>query len=727
MISNIKIENFKSIRKAEIEFTNGLVVIKGPNAVGKSSLIQAMKFALYGATAVAGGRNIIPTYGKKDCLVELTLASGHIVTRTLKDCEITLDGRQVASGNKPCVEFITDLIGLDMKGFSVFHLSDQGETAALLTLGATELQRRVEKFSGIDVLDSSIKSARSDLTFMAGQMEGKSLVDLEPIQADLASKEADEKLSSDVVVTAGAGLALAKEARQTSRDDLHAGQAHNRKAEKNLLEKKKLQSFLDLYEQELSEKLTSLDAAKAKVTVSPDYVQDKIQKVQEVLQNGLTHNQRRADAKEALVFALEDLESSKARVKAFIQNQADREDLAKELAEAEALYIPLHDRHLTQAEAVARLSAQRDAITEAVKEAICPTCKRPFEGHDVKQLDDEWRDLTDEWSLATKELEVIRSDMVHSKSVLNSIVDRVRSLDAIPDPAPELARMEASVEKSRAVAEGPMAAVADTRVHLTDLQEQWSEAAATADKVRRLGKQTGKLSGDIADAKKGLKALPSLAPVNIQGLEAAVDVAVDSLVIAKDNLMEAKAAHITSQQAVMTQQQVLIEAEDANKVVTRLSTDLHYTKELVAYLVSSRERFLNTVWDTILHNAAAFCKVATKNWLGPDGTPKTIDTVARKDGAFSFSENGVMQPISGASGAQRAFIGVGIRLGMSIALRGTHSLLVLDEPTSDMSDENANALAGALLCLPGQVLMVTHRAHEQLSANTVIDMGELAT
>ena len=48
MITSVKLDNFLSHRDTELTFDNGITVFIGGNGAGKSSIIDAMTFALFG-------------------------------------------------------------------------------------------------------------------------------------------------------------------------------------------------------------------------------------------------------------------------------------------------------------------------------------------------------------------------------------------------------------------------------------------------------------------------------------------------------------------------------------------------------------------------------------------------------------------------------------------------------------------------------------------------------
>ena len=86
-----------------------------------------------------------------------------------------------------------------------------------------------------------------------------------------------------------------------------------------------------------------------------------------------------------------------------------------------------------------------------------------------------------------------------------------------------------------------------------------------------------------------------------------------------------------------------------------------------------------------------------------------------------YCEDGVFAPVESASGMQRGFIGVAVRLALAKSLRSSCALVVLDEPTESMREEPAMRLSGALLGNE-QVLMVTHRESDKGVATNIVEL-----
>ncbi len=73
MITKLRIENFKGFKEEkEVAFSEGLTLILGPNATGKSSILAGLKFSLLGERRRSGNGISNPNYdAKKDAYVEL--------------------------------------------------------------------------------------------------------------------------------------------------------------------------------------------------------------------------------------------------------------------------------------------------------------------------------------------------------------------------------------------------------------------------------------------------------------------------------------------------------------------------------------------------------------------------------------------------------------------------------------------------------------------------------
>ena len=80
MIKNIRLENFMAHQATSIELSPGVTVITGPNNIGKSAVVEAIRYLVYNPAP----KNVI-RHGAKRALVRLELDSGEIITWQRQD------------------------------------------------------------------------------------------------------------------------------------------------------------------------------------------------------------------------------------------------------------------------------------------------------------------------------------------------------------------------------------------------------------------------------------------------------------------------------------------------------------------------------------------------------------------------------------------------------------------------------------------------------------------
>ncbi|MDD3581517.1 MAG: AAA family ATPase [Desulfobacca sp.] len=80
MINKIHLENFMAHKSTSIELSPGVTVITGPNNIGKSAIVEALRYLLYNPAP----KHII-RHGEKQAVVCLELDSGEIITWQRQD------------------------------------------------------------------------------------------------------------------------------------------------------------------------------------------------------------------------------------------------------------------------------------------------------------------------------------------------------------------------------------------------------------------------------------------------------------------------------------------------------------------------------------------------------------------------------------------------------------------------------------------------------------------
>jgi exonuclease SbcC len=83
MIKRVKLENFACHEKTELKLPEGLIIFLGRNGAGKSSVIDAITYALYGEHSRGNNTNIVRD-GAEGGKVELEFSLGGVDYRVLR-------------------------------------------------------------------------------------------------------------------------------------------------------------------------------------------------------------------------------------------------------------------------------------------------------------------------------------------------------------------------------------------------------------------------------------------------------------------------------------------------------------------------------------------------------------------------------------------------------------------------------------------------------------------
>jgi len=153
----VRLANFKPYGDADLRLTEGVTVIHGLNGSGKSSLLEACFFALYGSKALDGTLEDVITNGEAETEVELWFTHDGVsyrVERRLKsydgrvDHKCTLestDGSDVTrNGARAVREFVTELLRMDAEAFVNCAYVRQGEVNKLINATPRERQDTID-------------------------------------------------------------------------------------------------------------------------------------------------------------------------------------------------------------------------------------------------------------------------------------------------------------------------------------------------------------------------------------------------------------------------------------------------------------------------------------------------------------------------------------------------------------------------------------------------------
>lgn len=212
-LNRLILRNFKKYRRAEIGFQDGLTGIVGNNGAGKSTIVEAIAWALYGNKASAIKRDLIKNSSAKDTdsvEVSLSLNQGKqeiTILRAMKgksltpEAAIDLDGHRVAMGSREVDLKLEEILKISYQDFMRTFYARQKDLDNLLKEGGTGKREYLLKLLGLDeVRERSMELMKSDLRKLediSNRLEG-ALAELgdvdsriEDVSKDIASAQAE--------------------------------------------------------------------------------------------------------------------------------------------------------------------------------------------------------------------------------------------------------------------------------------------------------------------------------------------------------------------------------------------------------------------------------------------------------------------------------------------------------------------------------------------------------
>src|SRR4051812_31472916 len=167
MLRKLVTKNFRKLEDNLFEFGPGLQVVRGANEAGKSTMLEAIAYALFGAKACRESLEQVVTWGKdaKSLAVELTVVFEdveYVVTRSTRGAEVNYAGGRVV-GQGEVTAFISKMLGADAKVAGKLMLASQGGIRGTLEEGGTATIKLIESLADFEVVDYVIELIQSNL------------------------------------------------------------------------------------------------------------------------------------------------------------------------------------------------------------------------------------------------------------------------------------------------------------------------------------------------------------------------------------------------------------------------------------------------------------------------------------------------------------------------------------------------------------------------------------
>lgn len=454
---NLNLRNYRKYADEAIDFPDGLIGIIGPNGVGKSTILEAIAWVLYGNPAARTTKEQIKRQGTNltdYCEVELEIQKDERLSKIVRqmkganfssDAAVYTDKKLMARGTHATTEYITEFLGLDREAFFTSFFAKQKELNTLSDLRPAERKNLIIKMLGIDLVDLSIQQIRQDVRDLISQTEilRTTLKDITSLESMLALKAIETKN-------------LQKELKLKEKREKDLAQARDETKIRFQKEEEKKENYQQLVQEynitksQLSSSTKNLEDVKAdhnnllKLKPLASQLESKTCQLEEIkkecqrlteLKTGKLLLEEKINQRQKLKIKQEqekkDGERLKKQISLLSEIKKELKKWEKEIKDRKEYYEKAQLRESKEESEINRLEEEKKKLKEQRKniEALgpqskCPTCSRPL-GDDYNKINahfnQELSRCKQEWEQRKDHLKKIQEDIRVNKEILTKL------------------------------------------------------------------------------------------------------------------------------------------------------------------------------------------------------------------------------------------------------------------------------------------------------------------
>lgn len=768
-LKSLKLENFRQHEESFIEFSDGITIINGSNGAGKSTILEAITWAIYGTDAARGNKDSIKfnkAKARAKVRVELAFALDNEIFRIerfLDKAELYLgeNGAPIVTTQQEVTKYLTDKLGMTKDEFFNTYFTGQKELNFLGNQKPLERRKFISKVLNYEKIREIQEQIRTDKNSISNEIIGlkQGITDLDSVKEEkklaeselaevkklLESKQKEFNKCADEISKIEPEWEKIKEIKVKFDKNTQESSFLAEKIEfiakniisleeksKNLEEKIKILADLNKFEAEYKEtdlKIKECEKLQEKETLRQTFLA-KIESLEkEMAEKQLQQEEVVKSGKEKRLI-VDKIPAVKEELSELIKKiQGIEAQFASETKEKEVLISQKQKE-------IEKIQKQLALIVEKGEEGTCPTCERTLKGefekvignfkNQIKILEDEIKLL----KVAFKELrfnfpeidELIKNKEQKDKEYADLMnfqgqyeEEKRRFLvikSEIETKTQEKSKLQ---EELSQLPEGfDMEVLKDLREKIISLREKYEQILALRaelidfDKIRQEFEESIKL-------KQETKSKKQLIEKELQALNYSEKLYLQ----AEKTFQETKELFINLKNELikveMEGKNIKDKIERIQKIEDSNNEKLNLVKEKQENLdlLMELDRFYGQFWEKLNNQARPEISELASRFLADltDGRYSELELNEKYD--ICLRDDGEIKPV--ISGGEEDLVNLCVRLAISqiIAQRSgkTLSLLILDEIFGSLDENRRSNVVNLLRSLTNnfeQVILITH-------------------
>lgn len=750
---SVEVANFRSFSHAvfsPLGVGQGMTAINGLNGMGKSSLVHAIVWALYGVTPDGVRVSALRRQGSEGD-VEVKVIFRHDgqtveVVRGLRGrndttiAAISVDEvEQTNVSAKTATNWVVNRLGLDSEAFLIAFVVRQKELDSLVRARPAERRKTIERLAGIERMSAALDRGRQDARQAQKLLEAlpeasdpalaqevvtstRELAQRTENELETATKEAqrtaDVSALAEKEVTSARGAfehvtkcKFARDLADQKIDSLTVDVARLEKAAKGASEVENVR--------------LSAETARKELTAA----EKQIASISSVISKATADANRAEKAEQELKNATGSYEVAKTNLgeaqKAFDAFPSDLEDQARSAAEQVS---SLTDERGAARGEWDRLKKAIDTLTEANSDhaAECPTCAHPLADTAtlVAALTENLNAIQERGRKITENLNVAEAT---AKSLAQTVTDRATAQARLTASETALATAELAVTRTRSIQEQASVEASESAQEATQARVKAESAQASlptlqaADTAAQTSLRQAEGAAEAALELIDAKARFATAETTLNEAEASLSEAQEraggiklsevehdarqaqnEAQRAADQASEARTARLLANKDLESAEAELTRSLAAGEARKAALAEVERTAAVSASLDEFRRDRLARLTPELSEVASDFVSRMTDGkytsvLLDEDFTPVLTDA------------SGAERPVAWLSGGEESAVALALRVAIGEVLAGQRGgLLVLDEVLTAQDQNRRQATMAAIRALPRQIITINH-------------------